>query len=280
MHIVRSNFFETMEMPLLLGRGLSPRDDKSAPKAIVINQTLARRLFKDDNSIGKLLDFENPAIGGNFEVVRIVSDARYTKLQQENPPTVYASYLQQASLSQMNFEVRTVSDPLAMIAAIRDAVRQVDKNLPLFDVKDVKTQSQQIEESVARERAFARLTTFFGLLALLLAGIGLYSLMSFAVAQRTQEMGIRLALGAQMKDVSGLILKQGLRLVVIGVVIGLARAFVVSRTLSQILYGITATDPVIYVLIAAVLITTALFACWIPARQATKVAPMVALRHE
>jgi predicted permease len=276
-HIVRSNFFETMEMPLLLGRALTPQDDKSAPKVIVINQTMARQLFKDDNPIGKLLDFENPAIGGNFEIVGVVSDARYTRLQQDNPPTVYTPYLQQTSLSQMNFEVRTAGDPLAMIPAIREAVRQVDKNLPLFDVK---TQRRQIEESVSKERAFAQLTTFFGLLALLLASIGLYGVMAYSVAQRTREIGIRMALGAQKGDVLRLVVRQGMLLVMIGAGVGLLMAYNLTGVVASMLYGVTPNDPLTFAGVALLLLLVALLACSLPARRAAKVDPMIALRHD
>jgi predicted permease len=276
-HIVRANFFETMEMPLLYGRGLSLQDDKSAPRVIVVNQTLAQRLFKGDNPIGKRLDFENPAIGGNFEVVGVVADARYTKLQQDNPPTVYAPYLQQTSFSQMNFEVRLVGAPATLIPAIREAVRQVDKNLPLFDVK---TQSRQIEESVARERAFARLTTFFGLLALLLASIGLYGVMAYSVAQRTREIGIRMALGAQKWDVLRLVIRQGMLLVVIGALVGLVAAYNATRVVTTMLYGVTPNDGLTFSGVIALLLAVALLACFVPARRAAKTDPMTALRYE
>jgi predicted permease len=276
-HIVRSNFFDTMEMRLLLGRTLSPQDVKSAPKVIVINQALARQLFGDDYPIGKLLDFENPAIGGNFEVVGVVSDARYTKLRQDNPPTVYTPYLQQQSFSQMNFEVRTAGNPLAMIPAIRDAVRQVDKALPLFDVK---SQSRQIEESISRERAFAKLTTFFGLLALLLASIGLYGVMAYSVAQRTREIGIRIALGAQRWDVLRLMIRQGMLLVIIGVTLGLVVAYNATHLLAAMLYGVTPNDGLTFSGVIVLLLAVALLACFVPARRAARVDPMVALRHE
>jgi putative ABC transport system permease protein len=153
----------------------------------------------------------------------------------------------------------------------------LDANLPLSDIKPL---HETIRDRISPKRIITVMLGLFASLALLMATVGLYAVMSFTVAQRTHEIGIRLALGAQMKDVSALIVKQGLRLVVIGVVIGLAGAFAISSVLSQILYGIKATDPMTYVLVAAVLIITALFACWIPALRATKVDPMVALRHE
>jgi predicted permease len=276
-HIVRSNFFETMEMPILLGRGLSPQDDRRTPRVIVINQTLARRLFEDHNPIGRHLDFESPLIGGNFEVVGVVPDARYTQLRQDNPPTVYAPYLQQTSFSQMNFEVRTESDPVSMIPAIHEAVRQVDKNLPLFDVK---TQSRQIEESVTRERSFAHLTTIFGVLAILLAAIGLYGVLAYSVAQRTREIGIRMALGAQKRDVLGLVIGHGMLIVVVGTLIGLFAAYSATGVVTTMLYGVTPNDWITFAGVSLLMLAVALLACLVPALRAARTDPMVALRYE
>jgi predicted permease len=276
-HIVGSNFFETMGMPVLLGRAFTPQDVKNTPRVLVINQALARQLFKDEDPLGNYLDFENPAIGGNFEVVGVVTDARYTKLQQDNPPTVYAPYLQQQSFSQMNFEVRTAGDPSAVLPAIREAVRQVDKSLPLFDVK---TQNQQIEDSIARERAFARLTTFFGLLALSLASIGLYGVMAYATAQRTHEIGIRLALGAQKRDVLRLVIQEGMLLVVIGALVGLVAAYNMSHLAASMLYGVTPNDTATFAGAVVLLLAVALVACFLPARRAATTDPLIALRHD
>ncbi|HZS04062.1 MAG TPA: ABC transporter permease [Blastocatellia bacterium] len=275
-HRVRANFFETMEMPLLSGRSLSPRDDKRAPRVAVVNQTLARKFFPNDNPVGKRFGFSKAGGSGEIEIVGVVRDAKYTRLRQDNPPTVYIPYLQE-SLSQMNFEVRTTGDPVALVPAVREAVRQVDGNLPLFDVK---TQSEQIEKSLAQEYLFARLTAFFGLVALALASVGLYGVMAYSVARRTREIGIRMALGARKFDVLKLIVSQGMLLVVIGAVIGLAAALALTRVLSSMLFGVGATDPLTFAGVVALLAVVAFVACLVPARRAAKTDPMAALRYE
>jgi predicted permease len=275
-HIVRSNFLESMNIPLLLGRGLREQDDAQSPKVAVINQTLARRLFPDQNAIGRRFNF-NADAPPQIEVVGVAQDSKYDSLRDDSPPTVYIPWRQEGRIGQMNFEIRTTGDASSMLPAVWRAVREVDSNLPLFDVK---TQAEQVTQSMAQERLFAALLSFFGLLALLLAALGLYGLLAQTVAQRTQEIGVRVALGAQPRDVLRLILGQGMRLVAPGVVIGLAGAYAVTRLIAGFLYGVSAADWPTYSGIAALLLVVALAACWIPARRATKVDPLVALRCE
>ncbi len=275
-HRVRANFFETMEIPLVAGRGLSPHDDQRAPKVAVISQSLAKKFFPRENPIGQHCGFGAPEYSHELEIVGVVSDTKYTSLRQQHPPTVYLSYLQE-SLSQMNFEVRTIGDPVALVPAIRQAVREVDGNLPLFDVT---TQSAQAEASLAPERLFAQLTSFFAALSLALASVGLYGVMSYAVAQRTREIGIRVALGAQAGDVLRLVIGQGMKTVLLGLMLGLAASLALTRWMARLLYGVSATDPVTFAVIALLLTGVALLACYIPARRAMKVDPMVALRDE
>ncbi|HSE36301.1 MAG TPA: ABC transporter permease, partial [Blastocatellia bacterium] len=219
---VRSNFFETMEIPLVLGRSLSEQDDERAPRVAVINHTMVRKYFASEDPIGKRFGFDGAEHSREIEIAGVVRDAKYTSLRGETPPTVYLPYRQQtSSLGQMNFEVRTAGDPTVLVGAIREAVSEVDRNVPLFDVK---TQKRQAEQSLAQERLFATLSTFFGSLALLLACIGLYGVMSYAVARRTNEIGIRMALGATGPRVTRMVMRETLLLVVIGVVIGLGAA--------------------------------------------------------
>jgi predicted permease len=276
-HIVRANFFETMEIPVQLGRSLSPRDDASAPSVVVINQTLARRFFPDENPVGKRIRF-NPDRPDEVEIIGVAQDAKYTSLRDEIPPTIYVPWLQiLPGLGQMNFEVRTAGDPTNFLAAIRQAVREVDGNLPLFDVK---TQVEQASQSLAQERLFAALLSFFGALALALAALGLYGVLAHSVAQRTKEIGVRMALGAEARHVLRLVIGQGMLLVCVGVAAGLILAFWLTKWLSGWLYDVGATDPLTYGAIALLLTVVALLACWIPARRATKVDPMIALRCE
>jgi predicted permease len=275
-HIVRANFLDVMNVRVLSGRGLREQDDAQAPKAIVVNQTFAQRFFPHQNPLGQRLGF-NAQTASQLEIVGVAQDAKYDSLREAAPPTIYVPWLQESRVGQMNFEVRTAGDPMPMLSAIRQAVHEVDGNLPLFDVK---TQVEQATQALAQERLFAALLSFFGLLALLLASLGLYGLLAQAVAQRTQEIGIRVALGAQPWDVLRLVVGQGMRLVLPGVLLGLGGAYATTRMMASFLYGVSAADWPTYILIAALLLAVALFACWLPARRATKIDPLIALRSE
>jgi ABC-type antimicrobial peptide transport system permease subunit len=180
-------------------------------------------------------------------------------------------------LGQGFFAIRTTGDPTALVAAVRQSVREVDNSLP---VTDVKTQAGLAGETLRPDRLFASLLSFFGLLALLLAAIGLYGVLAYSVTQRTREIGIRLALGAQRGDVLRLVIWHGLKLVLMGLFIGALAAFALTRVIASQLYGVRATDPVTFVMVGALLMIIALLACWVPARRATKVDPLIALRAE
>lgn len=279
-----ANFFATMELPLLIGRDFSTQDNAQSAPVVVINQALARRYFANENPLGKhiyLGKFNPTGQSGQdkpIEIIGIAGDAKYDSLRSEVKPTAYVPYLQANSPPvQMNFAVRTAADPAAATENIRQAVRALDPNLPLFAVK---TQQAQIAELAAQARLFATLSSFFGLLALALAGVGLYGVMSHNVARRTHEIGIRVALGAQNFDVLSLILRQGAQLALIGIGIGLLAAWQVTRLLRKLLYGVSATDPLTFMGVGLLLIGVALLACYLPARRASKVDPLVALRHE
>lgn len=274
---VRSNFLETMEIPLLQGRNLRPQDDENAPKVAVINQTLARLLFPDEDAVGKHFHLGR-RITTDYEIVGIARDAKHSTVRDEIPPTMYAPYVQSLKgLRQMSFEVRTIANPTSMAAAIRHAVQEVDSNIPLFNLK---TQSEQVNESLAQERLFARLSSFFGVLALLLASIGLYGLMSYSVARRTHEIGIRMALGAQPGNVRWLVMREMLLMVLIGVAIGLPAAIAATRVVSSMLFGLTATDPWTIAFATLFLVGVSALAGYLPARKASRVDPLVALRYE
>jgi predicted permease len=260
------------------GRAFTERDDARAPKVAVVNQAFAERFFPGRSPIGQRFGFE-PA--SEIEVVGLARDAKYTSQRDDIPPTVYLPWGQELSaLGSATFEVRTSGEPSLYVTAIRQAVREVDRNLPLTDVK---MQDEQADETLAMERLFAKLFSLFGLLAQTLAAVGLYGVLAWSVTQRRHEIGIRVALGASRSHVMSMVLRQGLTLTLLGAVLGLAGAYVLAKklqSLSHMLYGIEATDPKTFVVNTVLLLLVALVACYIPARRATKVDPLVALRYE
>jgi predicted permease len=271
----RWNYFEAMQIPLLAGRGLTPQDDGRAPKVAVINQTMARKFFGEESPVGRRFGFKLEK-SGDIEVVGVVRDAKYQDPRQEPPSVAYIPYPQE-SLGQATFAVRTAGDPGQAVDAVREAVREVDKDLPVFAVK---TQVELADEALGQERLFAWLTGVFGLLALLLASIGLYGVMSYAVAERTHEIGLRMALGASQGHILRKVIGQGTFLTIIGIVIGLAAAVALTRFITSYLFGVSPMDPPTFVAIGALLAVIALAACYLPARRASKVDPMTALRYE
>jgi predicted lysophospholipase L1 biosynthesis ABC-type transport system permease subunit len=249
----------------------------------VVNQTFANKYFPDESPIGKRFTFD-PTKPDQVEIIGLAQDAKYARQRDDIPPTAYTNWRQEMrGMSGVTFEVRTAGDPAAAVPAIRLAMAEIDQNLPL---NSVKTQIEQADETLRMERLFAKLLTFFGLLAQQLAAIGLFGVMAYAVSQRTREIGIRMALGANRWDVLKMILRQGMSLAVLGVVLGLIGAYVLTKYLESVLdlksklYGVQVSDPLTYGVIAAGLTLVALVACYIPARRATKVDPMVALRYE
>ena len=279
-HTVRENFLSAMETPLLMGRSLSAQDDARSPRVAVVNQSFAKAHFGNENPIGKRFSFGTENLN-EIEIVGLARDAKYTSQRDEIEPTVYQSWRQ--SLSRVNmvvFEVRTAGDPMPFVGPIRAAMRDVDSNLPLSNIR---TQIQQADQTLAMERMFAKLLTLFGVIAQLLAAIGLYGVMAYAVSQRTQEIGIRMALGADRRKVLMMIVRQGMMLTVVGVAIGLSGAFVLMKYLeglTSLLFGVEARDPATFAVIAGLLGAVALLACLVPARRATKVDPLTALRYE
>ena len=281
-HRVRENFFETMGIPLLAGRTFGPQDGPNSPKVVVVNQTFANKFFPGQDAIGKRFT-RDPDKPDELEIVGISRDAKYARQRDDVPPTMYSPQQQERPMNGAIFEVRTAGDPTAMVASVRNAVREIDANLP---VQNVKTQVEQANETLRMERLFAKLLTLFAVLAQQLAAIGLFGVLAYTVSQRTHEIGIRMALGANRGSVLRLIVRQGMTLVVLGVVLGLAGAYVLTRyleswiSLSKMLFGVKVSDPLTYGVIAVLLTVVALIACYIPARRATKVDPLVALRYE
>jgi predicted permease len=275
---VGTDFLYTMGITLLQGRDLTTHDDESSQKVGLINQTMARRYWRDGNPVGQ--HFKMGKL--DLEVVGVVQDAKYTSLRRETSPVVYHPYVQDIdSMPHMHFEVRTGGDAMALIPSIRQIVGSIDSRLPLFDVR---TQTQQIDELLLQERLFARLTGFFGTLALILVCIGLYGVMSYALARRTNEIGLRMALGAQRGDILRMVLREVLLLVGMGVALGIAGSFVTARlaeaAISGLLFGLKITDATVIGFAAVVLVAIATLAGFLPARRASRVDPMVALRYE
>jgi len=280
---VRENFLEAMEIPLLAGRTLRPQDDARTPKVVVVNQTFANKYFPNENPIGKRFTFDTKK-PDEVEIVGLAKDAKYTRQRDEIPPTAYIPWRQDVgSIIGVTMEVRTAGEPTASVAAVREAVREVEPNLPL---NNIRTQTEQNDQTLAMERLLAKLVTLFGVLAQLLAAIGLFGVLAYAVSQRTREIGIRMALGADRRDVLKMILRQGMTLALIGVALGLAAAYLITKylenqlNLKTMLYGVQVNDPLTYGVIAGLLTLVALFACFIPARRAAMVDPMIALRYE
>ncbi|HEU4933320.1 MAG TPA: ABC transporter permease, partial [Pyrinomonadaceae bacterium] len=281
-HRVRENFLEAMGIPLLSGRTFGPQDTVKSPKVVVVNQAFANKFFPNENAIGKRFTFDT-AKPDEIEIIGICKDAKYTSQRDEIPPTIYGSYRQEPPMSSSVFEVRTAGDPSAIIASVRGVVREIDPNLPVLNVK---TQLEQADETLRMERLFAKLVTLFAVLAQQLAAIGLFGVLAYAVSQRTHEIGIRMALGASRASVLRMIVWQGMVLVILGVILGLVGAYVLTKyleswiSLSKMLFGVKVSDPLTYSLIAVLLTVVAFIACYIPARRATKVDPLVALRYE
>jgi predicted permease len=281
---VGPNFFSTMHIPLVAGRGFTSSDYEIAaskqptvPTPVIVDQAFLAKYLGKENPLGKHFgesaESEDEPASPGYEIVGVVRDTKYSDLRREIKPMMYEP---QSGMGAA-FEVRTAGDPQALVPVIRRTVAQIDPNLPL---RDVTTESQQIDRLLFQERLVARLSGFFGLLALALACIGLYGLLAYEVARRTREIGIRTALGAQRSDVLRLVVKQGLSLALVGALAGIGVALGVTRYLKAMLYDVRADDPVTIVVVAALLVLVTLAACLIPARRATNVDPMVALRYE
>jgi predicted permease len=279
-HTVRENFLTTMEIPLLVGRNLSAQDDARAPRVAVVNQAFVKTHFPNTNPIGKRFGYE-PDKPADIEIVGVARDAKYTSQRDAIEPTVYQSWRQwQKRMQLATVEVRTNGDPSSFVAGVREAMHEVDSNLPLTNVR---TQLEQADKTLALESVMAKLFTLFGLVAQLLAAIGLYGVLAYTVAQRTQEIGIRMALGANRGNVLAMIMRQGMTLTLIGIAVGLGAAFALTKyleSLTDLLFGVGARDPWTFAAISMLLAIVALVACLVPARRATKVDPLVALRYE
>ncbi|MGH7226618.1 MAG: FtsX-like permease family protein, partial [Gemmataceae bacterium] len=275
-NVVGPGYFTTMGIPLLTGRIFGPHDTAASPRVAVINQTMAKEFFPGGSPIGRRFDIDDARHDSNIEVVGVVKDAKYLSLRQRRLPAAYYPYTQNIQYYN-DLEVRYSGDPAAIIAEVRHAVGEVDRPLP---ISYQNTLAEQVNESVTSQTLIARLSAFFGLLAVLLACIGIYGLMSYAVTRRTNEIGIRLALGARPGDVLRMVLRETLVLVGIGLAIGVPVALGCGRWAASMLYDLKPTDPATVLVAVVLLFLVGLSAGFLPARRASKVDPMTALRHE
>lgn len=274
---VGPNYFATLGMSIVRGRDFSERDNETAPKVAVINEEFARYYFGDQNPLGLSFD-RGKENGGLVEIVGVVKDAKTINIREQTPRTFYVPFLQDpSSWRETNFEVRTEVDPLVLAAAIRRELQTIDPKLPVFRIR---TLEDQVDESLGRERLVTTLASLFSVLALVLASLGLYGVMSYAVSQSTHEIGIRMALGARGIDVMRLVVKNGMTLTLVGVSLGLLGAFSLTRLIASLLFDVSPTDPLTFAVVSIGLCLVALVACYIPAHRATKVDPLVAIRYE
>jgi len=274
---VGAHFFETFGIPLVAGRGFNASDTQNSPKVAVVNESAAKTFYPNVNPV-----FRTFETGGHhpytIQIVGVCKDAKYYRIRKNVEPTYYTPYLQlDDGMHDATFAIQSKLDGQSLLPSLRDAMRQIDPNLPMLEVR---TQDEQVAASVRQERIFATLTSAFGVLALVLACVGIYGIMAYSVANRRNEIGIRLALGAQPGQVRRMVLRESTWLTAAGITIGLSAALCLTRLVKSMLYGIQPYDPATLAAGVLILLAVALAASWIPARRAAGVQPMEALRHE
>ena len=271
------DFFQTLGIPILQGRGFTGHDTETSPKVAVINRTLANKYFPGEDPIGRTFEADSENLDGPIQIVGIAADTRYADLRSETPATFYVPYQQRSISGRMVVQVRTASDPETVLRSVRNTVQSLDRDLPLIDVRTMK---QQIHSTLADEETLADLACGFSILAVVLASIGIYGIMTYSVNTRTSEIGLRIAFGAQPTSVLIGILHESVVLTLAGILLGLGSALWLVRSVGSMLYGLGAADPLTAVGTTLLLVTVSVIAAVIPARRASQVDPIRALRHE
>jgi putative ABC transport system permease protein len=278
---ITGDYFRALEIPLLSGRTFEPRDNADGPKVVVINETTAKRHFGSPTAaIGKRLSIWSAFRGHRRdekfmrEIVGVVGDTKAGSLTGEGGAQIYVPHAQDAHWNFMGLVIRTAGDPAAFAPTLRREVQALDKDQPIYNVR---TMDDVVANSLGTQRVSMQLFAVFACAALLLAALGIYGVMAYSVTQRTQEIGIRMALGAQRRDVLGLVVRQGMTLVAIGVVAGLVGAFALTRVMATLLFSVRPGDPATYFAISFLLIVIAFLACYLPARRAARLDPIKAL---
>jgi len=271
---VNKNYFSAMRIPLRRGRNFTEQEVRQSDKAIVVSQAFVDSVFPNEEALGKRLIIWSGIRNEPYEIIGIVGDTRYQSLQGEPSATMYVPTRE---LLFVNLVIRTQGDPLSLVGGVRKEVNALDPDQPIAAIRPM---TEWVAMSAAGARYRTTLLGLFALLAMILAATGIYGVMSYSVAQRTQEIGVRMALGARPLDVLKLVVRQGMMLALIGVIVGLAGALALTRVMSSLLFGVTERDPITFVAVAALLIVVAFISCFVPAHRATKVDPLVALRYE
>jgi predicted permease len=277
---VSPGYFETMGITLQEGREFAPQDSQSSTPVAIINRTMARHYFGDQSALGQRLHFNTGKDWPTMEIVGVVADSKYNDLREQTPDFVYRNLMQTWATKSVIFgalDVRTSGDPAPLANVARETIRSLDSTVIIASVKTLR---EQVDESLHQDRLIAALCGIFSLLALALTCVGLYGTLSFSVVRRTNEIGVRMALGARPGNIFALVIGQGMRMVIVGLVIGAAGALASASLLAKLLFGVKAADPVAFIGVSVLLIVAAIVACYLPARRAMRVDPMVALRDE
>jgi predicted permease len=280
---VTRDYFATMGIPLLRGRDFGPQDEavvaaepsSQTPRPVIIDETIARQLFGEEDPVGRFL--RAGSSGPSLEVIGVARHVVHKRLRDGPRTSIYSLVAMDRRHALGFFYVRTLGNPLALTSGIRQIVHELD---PKVEVTGLRTVNDMLDDQLFRERSLSSLAGFFSLLALVLACLGLYGTLSYAVTRRTREIGVRMALGAQTRNVLAAVIRQGMALTLLGCGLGVVLAVALTRVVSSLLYGVTPTDPLTFVCVALLLTGVALLACYLPARRAARIDPMVALRYE